>query len=114
MAAITEPATYQCALLKSSRKHYEHALELYEGGKNVHGQVTATTETAEASGDTELYNWLDALLAGYDSAGSLDTGIATNIVTRFNEYNQICGWGLEDFDPNDPLGVPGGGGGVIT
>ena len=83
-------------------------------GKHLHGQLTAATETAEAAGDDELYGWLGDLSAGYDTTGELDTGIATSIVTRYNEYNQICGWGLEDFDPDDPLGVPGGSGGGIA
>jgi hypothetical protein len=110
MVAIENPQKHQCALFKSSRKHYEHALEMFAAGKNVHGQLTATTETAEAGDDPELYGWLGDFLAAYDSTGSLDSGMATNIVIRYNEYNQICGWGMEDFDPNDPLKLPGGGG----
>ncbi|MCK5024129.1 MAG: hypothetical protein KAR56_00765 [Thermoplasmata archaeon] len=111
MVVIENPVKHQCALFKSSRKHYEKAIEDYASGKtNIHGQLTAATETAEAGEDMELYGWLAEFKAGFDSAGTLDTAIATNIAIRYNAYNQICGWGLEDFDPNQPLIIPGGGG----
>ena len=111
MVAVENPANYQCALFKSSRKHYEKVIEDYGDGKtNLQGQLTAAAETAEAGNDMELYGWLSSFKAGYESSGSLDASIATNIVTRYNEYNQICGWGLTDFDPSQPLIIPGGGG----
>ena len=112
MVAIENPQKYQCALFKSSRKHYEHALEMKQDGKNLHGQLTAATETAEAAGDDELYGWLSALLTQYDTMGSMERETASNVVTRYNEYNQICGWGLPEFDPNEPFVIPGGGGGI--
>ena len=110
MVVIENPAKYQCALFKSSRKHYEKVIEDFSEGKtNIHGQLTAAAETAEAGDDMELYGWLSDFKANFESTGTLDSGIATNIVIRYNQYNAICGWGLEDFDPNSPLVLPGGG-----
>ena len=110
MVVIENPAKHQCALFKSSRKHYEKVVEDYLDGKTtIQGQLTAAAETAEAGDDMELYGWLCDFKAGYESSGSLDAGIAGSIVTRYNEYNAICDWGLEDFDPNSPLVLPGGG-----
>ena len=76
--------------------------------ENCGGSIM-TINIGEAGDDMELYGWLSDFKAEFDSAGTLNTAIATNIVTRYNEYNQICGWGLEDFDPNSPLVLPGGG-----
>jgi hypothetical protein len=113
MVAIENPAKHQCALFKSSRKHYEKALEDYSEGKtSIQGQLIAAAETAEAGEDMELYGWLMDFKNYFDANGSLDSGMAVNIVVRYNEYNQICGWGLEDFNPSEPLTLPGGGGAV--
>ncbi|MBI5001157.1 MAG: hypothetical protein HZB92_06495 [Euryarchaeota archaeon] len=110
MSAIASPVKHQCALFKSSRKHFVKALEAYSEKKNAHGDLTAATETGEAGGDAELSGWLNNATTSYDSSGTLDMGVLSTIETRYNEYNRICGWGLEDFDPSDPLKVPGGGG----
>lgn len=110
MVVVENPAKHQCALFKSSRKHYEKAVEDYAEGKtNIQGQLMAAVETAGAGDDIELYGWLSEFKTSFDSTGSLNASIATNIVIRYNEYNAICGWGLEDFDPNAPLVLPGGG-----
>ncbi|MEW5936901.1 MAG: hypothetical protein AB1665_03660 [Candidatus Thermoplasmatota archaeon] len=109
MAAITNPMKYQCALFKSSRKHYEHALEAYEEGRNTSGPMTAAIETAENGGDQELAGWLTTLKPTLES-GAPNISTARLIALRYNEYNKICAWGLSDFDPNDPLKVPGSGG----
>ena len=108
MSAIENPMKHQCALLKSSRKHFINAIEAYLEQKNVLGHFTAARETAEAADEVELTGWLGDILAGFD------TSKASTIEVRYNEYNQICDWGLEDFDPNDPLILPGGGGGGIS
>ena len=81
-----------------------------EGKTNIQGQLQAATETAEAGNDMDLYGWLKEFHTTFESSGMLDASIATNIVIRYNEYNQMCNWGLEDFDPNSPLIIPGGGG----
>ena len=108
MVVNENPAKYQCALTKSSRMHYINAIEAHQEGRNIHGHLTAATETAEASGDMELYGWLGSFAANFESTGNPDMSLATSIVTRYNEYNQICGWGLDDFNPGEPWGLPGG------
>ena len=110
MGAIENPAKHQCALFKSSRKHYIDALEKVQDQKPIHGHLTAARETAEAGDDMELAGWLQALLSQYESSGELDSTIGSNIVERYNEYNTICDWGFEPLDPNDPFKLPGDGG----
>ena len=106
MSAISNQQKYQCALLKSSRKHYENAIEAYNGGRSVHGHATAATETADNAGDAELAGWLMTFGTSLESKAP-DTATASSIVARYNEYNAACNWGLPDFDPGDPLLVPG-------
>lgn len=108
MTAIQEPAKHQCALFKSSRKHFIDAVEKYLEGKSYRGQMTAAKETAEAGDEVELAEWLAVLESGAE-AGSPDLEIAGRIVVRYNEYNDICDWGLATFDPDDPLKLPGEG-----
>ena len=115
MVAVENPAKHQCALFKSSRRHYEKVLKDFgEGKTSIQGQLTAAAETAEAGDDMELYGWLSEFKATFLSTGQLDSGIAVNIVTRYNEYNVSCGWGLEPFDPSQPLTLPGDGGIIDT
>ena len=109
MVIIENPAKHQCALFKSSRKHYLNAIEAHIEGRPTSGHLTAAAETAEAGDDMDLYGWLNDFTAQYGADGSINTGLASSIVTRYNEYNAICAWGLEDLDPNDPFGLPGGG-----
>ena len=107
MTIVSEPEKYQCALFKSSRKHYVNAIEAFQESRNLSGHLTAARETAEAGNDTELEGWLNTLLAGYEAGGNMDATIAGLVCTRYNQYNAICGWGVDDLDPDNPFILPG-------
>ena len=101
MPALINLQKYQCALLKSSRKHYENAIEAVAEARNADGHLTAAAETADNAGDSELAGWLNHIKAAYETTKAIDPQNARNAAIRYNEYNAACLWGLE------PLIVPG-------
>ena len=65
MESLDNLAKFQCALFKSSRKHFISAIEMSFMGKNPIHHLTAASETAEAGEDIELTKLIINFLIHY-------------------------------------------------
>ena len=114
MTAIESPTEKQCKKLEKSGNKYVKALEKMQNGKDPEAKLEGAEHKAEIAGDEELAGWLDSLEEAIENCAGDDVliPIAREIAIRYNEYNAICGWGFVDFNPEDPLGLPGSGGDI--
>src|SRR5436309_10316739 len=112
--------TSQCILARSSRSEFSEALTTLTGtqsDQNVKRAVgilfgtsgrLAARARLEGTSLNDLPDLLEKLGDDFEDTGAVDAATASSAETLFNAGNQLCSWGLPDFNPGSPTTPPQG------